>query len=199
MKIKKHLATYFYYYIFAAIIIIVFWMWLFNLVSRPTKEEKLLLFIAANTVEKTTLEKELEEYLGELRKVEVDNFNPNHSGFSTVFQTRGLVGTDIVIVPEGLLVGDRIMSNFKILNLEVIKMYLGDIGDIFYHNDRAYGIKVYDCENKTGVLLDYIDYSLEENYYLLFNYESIHLGLMNTKSNDSDYALSALKYLFFGD
>ena len=88
-------------------------------------------------------------------------------------------------------------SYFAVLNEEEIVARYGEV-EFYYRNGVAYGIKIYDGDAKEGIADEYVDYCKdgeEENAYLFFGRDSLHIGDFNEKSRD-DSALVILEKIW---
>lgn len=190
-QIKRHFRLYLWLYIVTLIFSIVLITHIFSLLSRVKETEKLSIFIAADDVAYSRLSEDFK--LDTTKKIEVDYYDPNDNLFNKVLLTRGVNFTDIIILPVSLLDNIRIMSNFKILDYEVIKKYIEiEESDIFTYNGKLYGIPIYDGSN--GYLDSYINYN-NEPYVLLFNIDSKNIDDLNRKKEHNN-ALLWLKKVF---
>ena len=59
------------------------------------------------------------------------------------------------------------------------------LGEIFSHDGVPMGVKVYDAPSNTGIGIKHISYE-EENYYLVFGNQSLHIsGNENAVSDEA--------------
>ncbi|MBR7083063.1 MAG: hypothetical protein IKI51_03510, partial [Clostridia bacterium] len=61
--------------------------------------------------------------------------------------------------------------------------------EYYYHNGLAYGIKIFDMETKKGSATKYISYG-DDDYYLFFGVNSVHLGELNGSSDDYSFVIA---------
>lgn len=190
-QIKSHFRLYTWLYILTLIFSIVLVIHVFTILSKVKATEKLSIFIAANQVETNGL---IQDYnLDTLKNIEIDYYDPNDNLFNKVLLTRGVNYTDIIILPVSMLNNIRIMSNFKILDYEVISQYIDiEKSDIFTFNDKLYGLPIY--YGNDGYLDSYINYQ-DEPYVLLFNIDSKNIDALN-QGDQNNNALLWIKKVF---
>lgn len=204
-KRNRYFLYVWHYYAIYAVLIIFFWLLLFKFLATPQKDERLNIFIAAYQVEtvllEQTLHKRLQQY--DVKTVGVDYMAPDNGNFNYVFMTRGLIGTDIIILNKEKLPGADYGRYFAAIDPDLLMPYLPASASLRYlrENDNIYGITVYDPVAATGYLTEYIEYTKEdvlpEEYYLFFNKSSLNLGALDNQV--SDKALMALRVILGGE
>lgn len=181
---KKAFKTFFSYhwYVFLTILIVVFvsYYYIFEAINTPSLSESVRVFIASSYVDKTSLEKKLFVNFEEtkIKEVSIDYSDPASSNFSTVFQTRGLTHTDLIVLPIDV-VGVEHFTRF-FLPLDGVKMsdYLTEISLEFIKdsNNVSYGVKL------SAAAKEFI--TGDKDYYLFFNQKTDKaLGLKNSGIN----------------
>ena len=204
-KFKHYFLYIWHYYVLYAFFVIMFWLLLFGYLAAPNKNEKLNFFIAAYFVETEKLEQDLSKNLKKynVKRVDVDFLAPDNQNFNYVFTTRGLVGTDIIILNESKLPSTDYARYFISLDVDILSNYLPkDIEYRYlYNNGKIYGISIYDSAYPNiNFLSEYISYTIDgvaaERYYLLFNKSSVNLGALG--NHTSDKALWALRMIMGG-
>ena len=108
-----------------------------------------------------------------------------------VFNTRGLVNTDILILPESLLEHSQYSQYFCSIDQDVIKEYTSNNLEYITYDNSLFGINV------TDFIKNYIEKN-EVDYYLFFNKKSNKLGLLSQENSINDYALKVLSTIFEG-
>lgn len=181
-RFKAFVGFNWHWYLLISICVFVGFYFVFTSLNTPTYDEKVVVFIASEYVDGSLGE---DLYLNlddsEIEEVFVDFSDPKDNDFSIVFNTRGLVNTDIVIMSDGYLKTGDYARYFSSFNEE---LFLGE--QYFYDNELCYGIDV------SSYLEDYI--SDDEKYYLFFNKKSPKIGVLSADSLN-DYALIVAKNL----
>lgn len=181
-KIGKDLWIY-----IACILVVVFvYSWAFNYLTTIKTEEKITVFIGSCT---STFEKEDElnqsrpDYL---KAVEVRAYALSDSVYDTCLSIFGYETGDILILPESNLNEENIADHYAVISQEYQSIF-NNIG--WYELDgNVYGIKIHDKETHQSLIncLDYGKDDDEQNYYLLFNKNSVHISDLSDASAKND-------------
>ncbi|MGM9608878.1 MAG: hypothetical protein ACI3XE_01485 [Eubacteriales bacterium] len=189
MKVLKNIFSKFYLYLLWAMIAAMLWGWIFSFVTNTTPSKKVTVFINTYACSDTDLAVELEKDKPEnIKMIKVHPFS-----FS-LFDSSTFVNGDIYIIKSSEI--ETYLPSFCPLNEQfrvenpLYEYYYGEDG-------TAWGIKVYDAATSTGVATEYLTYTVEgapqEDYYLFFNADSIHIGALN--GSPSDAALTVAENL----
>lgn len=174
------------------IFVSIFYYYVFDILKTPTYDESVRVFIASENVDVATLEEKLFQGFedSKIKEVKVDYSNPTSPYFSTVFQTRGLVQTDILILPDGMVPNGEYDRYFVPLQASILQNYLPLSGLVYYVDDDTlqYGIQ---CSPNAG---EYFATN-QNSYYVFFNKNSNKIGLLGDQS-ENDAALTVVTNLF---
>ncbi len=181
MKVLKNIFSKFYLYLLWAMIAAMLWGWIFSFVTNTTPNKKVTVFINTYACSDTDLAVELEKDKPEnIKMIKVHPFS-----FS-LFDSSTFVKGDIYIIKSSEI--ETYLPSFCPLNEQFRAE--NPLYQYYYAEDgTAWGIKVYDAETSTGVATEYLTYTVEgapqEDYYLFFNADSIHIGALNGSSSDA--------------
>ena len=172
---SKKVVTYLSYewkkYLITTILTILFWVWITGLIVTPKKTERLNVFINDETILELNIYDKLMELEG-IKNVNVDFISYENELYQVLFNSRGVVDTDILILRENTFSENDIKTWFKKLDL----IYLENINieNIYYINEIAYGIYI------------------GEEEIMFLNANSLNLGKMNNKNYENDLAIRAI-------
>lgn len=187
-KIEKDLWIY-----IACVMVVVFaYSWIFGYLTTVKTEEKITVFIGSNsaTFEKT-------EQLNEVRPdylkvVEVRAYALSDSTYDTCLTIFGYEMGDILILPESNLKEETCGERYA----EISADYQSKFDNLGWYevDGKVYGIKIHDKQSHQS-LIDCLDYGKEDDeqdYYLLFNKNSVHIGDLSDASaiNERNGALA---------
>lgn len=184
-------------YISCILVVVLAWNCVFGAITKIKTEEKVCVFIGSYSA---SFEKYEELNAGRpeyLRKIEVNAYSVNIGMFAGLLSVFGYETGDILILPEKYINEEHCIS----LYAEISEKYREQFENIGFYDfeGKAYGIKIHDKETHES-LIDCIDFGEgenEENFYLLFNKKSLHLGDLSdeNKRNDMDGAIKAAQRL----
>lgn len=181
-KIGKNLWIY-----IACILVVVFiYSWVFNYLTTIKTEEKITVFIGSEsaTFEKTEdLNGSRPEYL---KAVEVRAYALDDSIYDTCLSIFGYETGDVLILPENNLKPETCTDYYAEISVDYQERF-DNLG--WYEADgKVYGIKIHDKESHQSVIdcLNYGEGDDEQNYYLLFNKNSMHLSDLSDANAKSD-------------
>jgi hypothetical protein len=187
--ILDHLSYSWFIYLLTAIIIVMFWYQAFNLYHQVKLDEKVTIYIAAKEVEPNNLESKLESKLlhEKLKDIVVLSDDYEEQDFYLKLNTKGLVKTDLLILPRSVIENINAVYLFIPLNSEYLTDYIQV--DEYYYLELS-GIKI---AIKLNNLLDEFINDDNNDYYILINKNSVNAGSLN--SSKTDLALKVLKEL----
>lgn len=191
-KIEKN----FWFYIAWLLLAVIVWDWIFGLLTRLKPIEKVSVFIGCYS-ETFEREEELNESRpAYLKGLEFNVFPNDEIYFSIRLEYHGLEEGDILILSES-----RAKDYYAQYFSPISEKYQTEISNLGFYTDEdgtVYGLKVYDKETKESLIscLDFVkssgedeeaqtDSALdsteentdeEENFYLFFNKNSLHLS-----------------------
>lgn len=189
-----------YLYLLVPVFTFSLWTFVFGFLDKIPYQEQMNIFVAAHQVNKEEMEQQIYEMLEKqnIRQVTIDKCTPGKKeAFYAAVSTRGIVYTDILILPEGTWPESILQGNLLGFTEEEIKSYLpeGEYDYLWYDN-YIYGICIYDCETGKSLLPDsWIDFEKDvenRDYYLFVNADSDNIGDKNKKSECSDAQVFSL-------
>ena len=190
----KHFAEKWLRYLIALILIFIFWLVIIDALVAVKPEHKLGIFIGAYGIS-TALDENIEKP-SDIEEIEIFDVNINEDYYFVIFSAYASSGDfDFSIVNEKQF-RESDIQYYLTLDEQMLVDYFGK-QEYYYVNDRIYGIKIYDGKTKAGILNDFIKYDFEgqnEDYYLFFYKDSIHLGELNSSVDDK--AIQTIKSIF---
>ena len=183
-------------YLSIAIIIVVLQCFALDAATKPGENERVSVFLTCYSVDEQ-LSASINESLPEgIRSFDVGSFDPENTFYAPYFTTFGR-DADLVALPQKFSDMCDCEKYFASIDEEEITSRFGNV-EFFYYNGKAYGIKIFDKNTKTGIATDYIQYcreGQEENIYLFFGLSSRHIGKLSESSID-DAALVILEKIW---
>lgn len=180
---RKHGFVYLAWFLAVALL----WNWAFGCITSVKAEEKICIFIgtydaAFDGREALNEPKNRPEYI---KETEVDIHALGQEMFGVFLESEGYGKADILILPESQI-ADCALYCSPIS--EKYQEYFEERGSAlgwYRLEDVAYGLKVYDRETHESLIsgLNYLqgDGEAAEDFYLLFNRESLHLDDLSGK------------------
>lgn len=150
------------------------WGWIFTFLTDTKAENKLSLFVDATLTDGTGLAVQLEETLLDdtIRMVKVHPFT------YAMLDSEPLRHADVYLVRSSHV--EEYRDWFAPLPEGFADAMLVEEGSILVLEDAAYGIRIWNAAENTGIAQRYIDYHdpalPDEDYYLFFGRESLHLS-----------------------
>ncbi len=183
-KIKNNIWA----YLLCIFVVIIMWSGVFSFLTVVDEEEKVSVFIGSYS-QSFTRTSELEESRPDyIKKVEVTARVLNSLYFDVYLSMFGYSNADILILPESLATAENCELYFAEISPEYVEE-LDNLG-VFEYNDKVYGLKVHSKGIDDG-LITCIDYSAgdeDENYYMFFRNNSLHIGEMSEEDGETDVA-----------
>ena len=181
-KVFKRIKEWWYLYLVALILLPIGVSYLTYMINLPRNEETISIFIAScgSDVKKLreALEKEKPQYL---RQISIKSYVYSDHDFSTYYNYFGCQDVDIVVLPESKISSDVVLSNYKKLETDL------DSGATYYYPEGAsspYGKRIHKQGEENG-LITYKDETHDEDYYLFYGKDSLHLGAMSDTKWDT--------------
>ena len=190
----KHFAEKWLRYLIALILIFIFWLVIIDMLVAVKPENKIGIFIGSYGILQ-----EIDDHIEkphEIEEIEIYDLNINEDYYFVIFSAYASNRDfDFSIVNEKQF-RESDIQYYLILDEDTLVGYFGE-QEYYFVNNQIYGIKIYDGETKTGILNDLITYDAEESeddYYLFFHKDSIHLGELNSSVDDK--AIQIIRNMF---
>ena len=163
-KITAFISFNWYWFLVIFFVVSVAFYYLFDVIKNPSYDERINMFIAINYVDSNKMEKDLYEGYDDtqIKEISVDYSDPNDNYFNMVYQTRGLVNTDILILPVSLLKDTMYSQYFSAIDDNIIKQYTEKTVSYASYENVNYGIDV------TTFIASYNN-EINDEYYMFFN------------------------------
>lgn len=169
------------------------WGWIFTFLTDTKPENKLSLFVDATVTDGTGLAVKLEETLLDdtIRMVKVHPFT------YAMLDSEPLRQADVYLVRASHV--EEYREWFAPLPERFADAMRVGEDSLFVLDDTVYGIRIWNGQEGTGIAQSYIDYHdptlPDEDYYLIFGRESLHLT-GNENGLDDQAVLLAETLLF---
>lgn len=186
-KIKAFISFNWYWFLVIFFVVSVAFYYLFDVIKNPSYNERINVFIAINYVDSNKMEKDLYEGYDDtqIKEISIDYSDPNDNYFNMVYQTRGLVNTDILILPISLLKDTMYSQYFSAIDDNIIKQYTDNNINFVNSENVNYGINV------TNFIASYTN-EINDEYYMFFNKKSNKIGALSKDTSNNDYALKLI-------
>ena len=186
-RLKAFLSFNWQWYLVILVSVIFAFYYIFVTLRTPSYDEKVQMFFAVENIDAEELGKEL--YKGfentKIQEVSIDFSSPNGEDFSLIFNTRGTVNTDIIIMSDTYINQGDYSKFFLGYTYQQLPKYIQGDFDFLYDNDGLiYGIRINDY------IQDYIE--TDEDLFLYFNKKSEKTGELSD-NYENDYALLVLR------
>lgn len=155
---------------------------IYAVLSLPNANEMISLFIGASYVDEESLQMAFMAYYEgtEIKEVSVDHSDPSSVYYASVFQTRGLVNTDALILASDSISDFNYPRYFAPLSDEIVSEYVArDNATYASYGGADYGIAI-DMESY-GEKISFVS---GLDYFLFFNKKSSRIGALNGSEND---------------
>lgn len=165
MRFLKNVFSQMHRWVLWALISVMFWAWIYTFVNDTTPARKLTLYAQVDLCEDEALTRELEKSLPSgIKMVKVHPFS------YAMFDDGDLQGADLYVVRSSE--AERFLEDFA--PLEETGFVSGE-RELYRSGGRAYGVKIFDAASGEGAAKEYFFYGTQEDYYLFFNADSLHL------------------------
>ncbi len=170
-------------------VVCVLWTAVFGMITRVREEEKIIVFIGtrSQTFDKYT---ELKEACpGYVLELEVNVHSVAEKNFSQSLSVFGIGESDVLILSESYLQNESSAILYAEISAELCEL-LPNLGT-FTSNGTVCGLKIHDKDTHESVVscLDFGTGDTEENYYLVFNKKSLHLGELSSEATERNGAI----------
>ena len=178
---------------------IIFWISLFNQINQPNPDEKIQLFISAESYDQSLLENIESISNDEILDISIVCVPTSDDDYNATLLTQGMLESDLLILPKTVLDASDDSSFVPLTSTFLIDNQIDDSSLVFYSIDTInYAIQVYDGLTKTNLLpgLVTFDESDSNDYFLVLNNISSNLGVYGDTSKDyNEVGLLIMKYL----
>ena len=161
-----------------------------DVTGQHRAEETITFFVSTYSTDdskaRAALTKDAPSYLKEVNLV---NIPLSESNWEYYFVNRGLNHADVFVLPESRLTSAMLTEQFALLKPEVLSSYFS-----YEAEETGHGIYLHHKgENKPSPFLFTSEERKDENFYVLFRKNSIHIGGLYAKSSH-DTALTMVKH-----
>lgn len=181
-NIRKNIEKDILIYVSWFLIVVLFWIWIFGILTRVKPEDRVSIFSGTYSAK---FQKYDEINFPQNRPegievVAVNAYDVREDSFSAVLQVNGYGEADILILPENQI--DNHTYRFAKLLPETLQQLVdgGYTMGQYQDNGSSYGLKIYDAESNTSLIpwlcFEQDNAALAEDFYLVFNVESIHIA-----------------------
>ena len=181
MRVIKRVLSQLHRYVLWLLISAVLWGFVFTRITDTSKQKKVTIYTDAPAVSEITLAAKLEEELPEgIKMVKVRHFT------YAAFNSDEPKEADILILSES-----SVKEHIDMLSPIGLEPKEGDL----VIDGALYGIRVFDLDSGRGAAKDFFTYtyivseSENENYYLCFNKDSLHIGDWNGSADDAAFVI----------
>ncbi len=185
-KLLSHLCA----YLTCIIVVTALWNWAFSFRTNIKDSEKVSIFIGSYSDSFAGEEKLNQERPSYLKKVEVKPYRLDVPSFSTILSVHGYETADILILPLSYLSGDSLALTYAPISTSYQEIFRSRyaVSSFLEQDNNAYGIKIHDCQTHSSLIsgLLYGEAEQEEDYYLLYNRKSLHLGDLSDPEKKED-------------
>lgn len=178
LALKKH----WYVYLLAIIVATSLSIYWCNFVTRPVDEQTITLFIGSYSLDKEALSNKLNEVKPDyLKEINIVSVKTGSSDFGYYFVNNGLNKADIFVLPESYVTEDMMNKQFATLNSSYLTTYFE------YESDSSnHGINIHKVGQEDKEIFTFTEEGkTDENYYLFFRTNSIHIGEMSNSNFDT--------------
>ncbi len=181
-RIFAKIKSWWYLYLIALVALPLGTCYLTYLVNLPRNEETITLFIASCQSSTKGLYEELMKNRPDyLREINIRSYVYYEDTFSTYYSYFGRGDADIVILPESKIASASVTSYYKKWSEDMI-----DSSSAYYSVESGLDVygKLIHKKGEDNSYISYKDDEHDENYYLFYGKNSLHLGpLSNSKWN----------------
>lgn len=180
-KFSANIKKWWYLYLIALLVLPAGCYYLTHLVNLPRSQETITIFIASTNVSTKGLYEALEEAKPTyLREIVIRSYVYYEDSFSTYYSYFGGSDCDIVILPQSKIDASKVASSYKKWSDDLVD----PSQDYFSYENAIYGKKIHSKGEENGYIA-YKDEERDEDYYLFYGKDSIHLGSLSSSSYDT--------------
>lgn len=190
-KILRHLSERWFIYLIWAAVAVFLSEWIFSLITAPDESERITVFIGAYSCDTVGLSEKLdEEKPDNVREIRVEYYDIDNYNFQMFFTVKS-AEADLFVLPKKV-VDDANLLRFCEFSREKALSLFG-VGDVLDYGGYGYGLKIYDGADNEGSAGKYVGYAEDgktDDYYILFNRQSVHAGGLNSGESDGAIVLA---------
>ena len=186
-RIIKNILHHWYLYVFASVSTTAVVVMTTNAINRPINEETISIFVGSCGSSNTKLyNKLLEDKPSYLRQIRINSAVYFNSDFGYLYTAFGKGESDLVIIPESVIVDDVVKYYYTPLNESYMNSKLGEV--TYYtpsDMDTPYGVLIRTKGDTSSNLIAYSNETHDENYYAFLYKKSFHAGENNKVEHDT--------------
>ena len=186
-KVIKNILHHWYLYVLASVSTTAVVVMTTNAINRPINEETISIFVGSCGSSNTKLyNKLLEDKPSYLRQIRINSAVYFNSDFGYLYTAFGKGESDLVIIPESVIVDDVVKYYYTPLNESYMNSKLGEV--TYYtpsDMDTPYGVLIRTKGDTSSNLIAYSNETHDENYYAFLNKKSFHAGENNSVDHDT--------------
>ena len=173
--IIKLLKEKWYLYLLSLIVATILLTWLFSFFPDVKRKEIINVYIMSYGINEDKINHFFDANKpDEIKQVHTSFTNENSLYSEYSFQTKGILDSDVLILPYSLIEGYELNNYFVTID-SILNGY-----NYLVKDEVKYGIKVYDYASHRSYLDEYILYGLsfennEQNYYLFINLKVVNI------------------------
>lgn len=194
-KIFEKIGRDVWFYIAWIATVCVLWTAVFGIITRVRDEEKIVVFIGTRSQsfdKYSELKESCPEYVLEL---ELNVYSVEEKNFSQLLSVFGTGESDVLILSETYLQNESSAIVYAEIPSEYISLF-SNLGT-FEVDGKVLGLKIHDKDTHESIVscLDFGTGDTEENYYLVFNRNSLHLGVLSSEVTERSGAIDVARRL----
>lgn len=180
-NIRKNIEKDLLIYVSWFLIVVLFWIWLFGILTRVKPEDKVSIFSGTYSTKFSKYDDiNYQENRPEgIDVVAVNAYDVREDSFSAVLQVNGYGEADILILPKSQVNNHTYRFTPIPSEMEQKLVAGGFTMGAYLDNETCYGMKIYDADSRTSLIpwlcFEQDDSALAEDFYLLFNVDSLHI------------------------
>jgi len=186
-KIIKTVFHRWYLYIIAIVVSSFVCSYYINFINMPRNEETISFFISSYTGDTNKINSYLKSKSPSyLREINITNVKPTASDFSYFFFYKGLNNADVFILHESFLTDEIITNQFATLDATYLSKFF-----VYTPDKTNHGILIHEKDGKDHGLLTFkSSQENDENFYIFYRINSLHIGKMNNSSFTTAFTLT---------
>lgn len=185
-KTIRNIARYWYVYIVAIVAGVIGSIYYCEFINMPRKQETISLFVSSYSNDPTNLHKFLNEKKPDyLREINITMISPKSGDFDFFMVNKGLGKADIFILSESYLFEDLTNKQFANLNEEYLNTYF-----TYSTDESGKGILIHSAGSEDNDLMTFHNDKYDENFYLFYRKNSLHIGELGKKKWDTAIAFT---------
>lgn len=167
-------------YLLIVVVTATVFSWIVDFKTSPSKEQIIDFCFAVNTLDTSSFKDRIKSQNSKfnIKEVNVQRIVPNTVDFDRLYLAVE-ENVDFYVLPLGVFESnfEKYFRNFATLDKENIKNNLGEI-ESYSHNDKIYGVKIYDEKSDSGYGTDLISYKSvnveKKDFFIFLNKNSTH-------------------------